>query len=608
LRRVWNDNPDSSVVTWLRRRENFAASPCIFLKYIRDPDGTPHRICSIHDGRPLSCREYYFSHCKRRGTGELAALLAEGFEKLRDGEITEEMVDAQLRRFAGQEMAGATIGEHFEYSFWAEMKCAVNLEQANIEGSKSYDMADYQDPIDEKLNRVISSKYLRYEESYGLEPHDEQLMPYSAGLSFAASPERQRIMKLVDTPPSLGLFSLRNFPYYMGVRTLMPGVRHAAVFPTIPARAGNDLLKTIPRLRLFANHPDAGVREIELREIYAAILKAVNHLIRFSSHIVALEPILELEPPGTLERRLLSRLAGFANGLNPYLAGNPYLQPVIEHLAEISIARLEEELEGRFDLFDCCGSLQTLQRLKPTLTAKLRQRLAVVQKTAYTKLRRNGLRRALNFANPIAARRLAGRSLGSSAALQDWSEWYGQILAVRYAGLAGYSQFNLKAYYRQAVDELGQIAVKRAYAVNLLEAAKYIAFSMTGFNDLAVQGLPYRASADRLATYAIDLFTRMEGPGEGFDEESIAEFLTAIYKGLGLSYSHDRNPGLMVQRLLASQLADGSWQTNPLPHEIGGTQGEFLERRYRITCACALALMPLRNDLLNPENAALGLL
>src|SRR5918912_2134463 len=101
-RRGLNNDPNSSIVTWLRRRENFAASPCIFLKYIREPDGTPRRICSVHDARPLSCREFYFSGCKTRQTGELAALLAEGYEKVRAGEITEEAAEAQLARFRGR--------------------------------------------------------------------------------------------------------------------------------------------------------------------------------------------------------------------------------------------------------------------------------------------------------------------------------------------------------------------------------------------------------------------------------------------------------------------------------------------------------------------------
>lgn len=608
-RSEWNNDPESSVVTWLRRRENFAASPCIFLKYIRDPDGTPHRICSIHDARPLSCREYYFSHCKRRGTGELAALLAEGFEKVRDGEISEAMVDAQLARFAGRDLAAAPIAEHFEYSFWVEMKCALHLEQANVEGSKSYEMADYQDPIEEKLNRIISSKYLRYEESYGLAPHDEQLMPYTSGLSFANSPEYERIMKLVRTPPASGLFRLRNFPYYMGIRTLMPGVRPATVFATIPATESNAFLKEIPRISLFPNHENAEVREIKLRDLYAATLKALNHLIRFASHIVALEPILETEPPGTIERQLLSELAGFTSALNSAIADNPYLQPVIEHLAEISVRLLEEELTGGVELFDCCSSLHTLQRVKAGLSATLRRRLDAVQNTASAKLRRSGLRRNLNVENPIAARRLAGKSLSASNAPQAWSEWYGQMLAVRYAGLAGYENLNLAAYYRQSLDDLEKVPFRKGYALNLLDAARYLASSLTDFNQIAYRDLPDKPTADRLAAYAINLFNRLQQSGEAMDDvEMLAGFLRAIYKGLGLSYNHDRNFGLIVHRLLASQLPDGSWHTNPLPEEIAGTQGEFLERMYRITCACALGLTPLRNDLLNAGNEAPGLL
>jgi Fe-S-cluster containining protein len=608
-REDWNNNPYNSVVTWLRRRENFAASPCIFLKYIRDPDGTPRRICSIHDGRPLSCREYYFSHCKRRGTGELAALLSEGFEKVRDGEITEELVDAQLLRYEGQDLSQARIAEHFQYSFWAEMKCVLNLEQANLEGSKSYNMADYQDPIDEKLNRVISSKYLRYEESYGLEPHDEQLMPYTAGLSFANSPEYDRIMKIINTPPSLGLFKMHNFPYYMSIRTLMPGVRPAKVFSTIPDKESNAFLKQIPRLLLFPNHDTSEVQKINLRDVYAAALKALNHLVRFSSHIVALEPILETAPPGTIERQMLFQFANFETSLSLYIARNPYLQPIKEHLAGISLQTLEEESAGTEDIFDCFKTLQSLQRVKPILSTELRMRIDALQKTFSAKLRKSNFQLYLNSENPIEARRLAGKSLGMQTAWQAWSEWYAQMLAMRYASLAGYKKINLAAFYKQSVAELEKISFRKDYALHLLEATKYLAYSMTYYNDIPYESLPCRESANKLAIYAINIFNRMQQKSENcLDSETVAEFLTAIYKGLGLSYHHDQNFGLIVYRLLESQLPDGSWDTNPLPHDIAGNQGEFLERIYRITCACVLALVPLRNDVFNSQNAALGLI
>jgi Fe-S-cluster containining protein len=610
-REDWNENPYNSVVTWLRRRENFAASPCIFLKYVRDADGTAHRICSVHDGRPLSCREYYFSHCKTRGTGELAALLAEGFEKVRDGKITEALVDSQLARFEGLDLSKSTIAESFEYSFWVEMKCVLNMDQANIEGSKSYDMADYQDPIEKKLNRVISSKYLRFEERYGLEPRDEQLMPYTSGLSFAGSAEYERIMKVVHTPPSLGLFRMRNFPYYTSIRTLMPGVRYARVFPAIPDKERNSFLKKIPRILLFPNHESSEVRKITLRDVYAATLKALNHLIRFSGHIVALDPILEHEPPGTIERQLLSMLANFETALNSYIARNPYLQPVKEHLAGISIQMLEEELAkaSAEEVFDCFRSLQSLQRVKAALSSELQMRVEIIQKAISAKLRKSKVRRYLNFANPIEARRQAGKSLGVQKAWQAWSEWYGQMLDMRYANLADFTDMQIARFYRQTIDDLEKIPFRRDYGVNLLEAAKYLAYSMTGYNDIPYQAMQDKESADRLAIYGIHIFNRLAQRGENLhDSETIAEFLTAIYKGLGLSYNHDRNFGDMVYRLLESQLPDGSWDTNPLPEDLPGSQGEFLERMYRITCACVPGLVPLRHDILNPENSALRLL
>src|SRR5438270_115016 len=106
-RRPWIEDPESSKMTYLRRRGSTPKSPCIFLKYIRDVDGTPRRICSVHDARPLSCREFYFNGCKTRQSGELAALLAEGYEKVRDGEITKEMVEARLAVLDGHDHSQA---------------------------------------------------------------------------------------------------------------------------------------------------------------------------------------------------------------------------------------------------------------------------------------------------------------------------------------------------------------------------------------------------------------------------------------------------------------------------------------------------------------------
>ena len=52
------DDPANSTVTYLRRRGPEAFSPCIFLKYVAAPGAVPRRVCSVHEARPLACREY----------------------------------------------------------------------------------------------------------------------------------------------------------------------------------------------------------------------------------------------------------------------------------------------------------------------------------------------------------------------------------------------------------------------------------------------------------------------------------------------------------------------------------------------------------------------
>jgi Fe-S-cluster containining protein len=610
-RHGWNDNPKSSIVTWLRRRENYAASPCLFLKYIRDPDGTPRRVCSVHDARPLSCREYYFIHCKTRGTGELASLLAEGFEKVRDGEITEEMVDAELVRFREHNFQTATLTESMEYAFWIEMKCVINMDQANVEGSNSYSMADYQDPIDEKLNRVLSVKYLRSEECYGPKPRDEQLMPYTSGLSFAGSPEYDRIMTVLRTPPSSGLYRWGSYPHFIGVRTMFPGVKYADVFPTIPTAEMNAFLASIPPLQLFPAHDLPEVRSITQRDVYTAILKGYNHLIRFASHVVALDPILEYDPPGTIERELFSMIASFETSLNPYVANNPYLQPVKQHMAKVTIELLEEglaEATAPEKIFDCLRSLFPLQMAGAALSRDLQRRVKAINLAVHAKLRKNRLELYLYPENPVEARRLAGKSLGNKAGCQAWNELFQRVLDMRHAATAGFKRIDLSTFYQQTLDELEALPLRESYGTNLFEIVKHLACSMTSYHQIAYQDMPYRDAADRLVVYGIRLFNWMEEKGnENLRCEKIAE-LPMVYRGLGLSYNQDRSFGLIVHRLLKSQLPDGSWATNPTAENLPDSQGAYLNTLYCITWACLNGLRPLRNDRLNPENATLDLI
>lgn len=609
-RRSWNDASKSSIVTWLRRRDNFPTSPCIFLKYIRETDGTPHRICSIHDGRPLSCREFYFHHCKTRGTGELAALLAEGFEKVRDGEITEPMVDAELERLGQHDFTTTPLAQSMEYHFWVEMKRVLNMERANIEGANSYQMADYQDPIDEKLNRVLSSKYLRYEEKYGLRPRDEQLMPYTSGLSFAGSAEYERIMTVVRSKPKSGLFRLGDYPHWIGVRTMVRGVRPAEVFQTIPKAEVKQFLGSIPPVRLFPAHDSPEVRSLSLPDVYASILAGYNHLLRFASHIVALAPILEFEPPGTIESNLLSMLAGFSTSLNPYIARNPYFEPVKQHMAAVTIELMERRLAETTspdEVFDNLRTLCAIQPLVASLQPKLRARVKALSREVHARLRKDQLEPYVQIDNPLATRQEAGRRLGGKGAWAAWNAWREQVLDMRYAAIAGFNEVDLPDFYSEAVKVLETIPLRQSYSTHLCDIVKSLASSMSSFNRIAFQAMPYKDAASRLAAYAMPLLNWMMSVDESGDWEVITELSSAVHKDLGLSYNHDRSFGLIVYRLLNSQLPDGSWATNPIPAERPDTQGEYLHQMYRATWTCIDSLRPLRNDLLNAENAALGL-
>ena len=80
-----------------------------------------------------------------------------------------------------------------------------------------------------------------------------------------------------------------------------------------------------------------------------------------------------------------------------------------------------------------------------------------------------------------------------------------------------------------------------------------------------------------------------------------------IYRGLGMSYNRDPSFGLIIYRILDTQLADGSWKTNPLTEDAPGCQTDYLRLMYSATWACLDALRPLRSDILDPENEALSL-
>jgi Fe-S-cluster containining protein len=608
IRRLLIDDPNSSIVTYLRRRANFPTSPCIFLKYIRDRDGSPRRICSVHDGRPLSCREYYFSHCKTRVTGELASLQAEGFEKIRDGEITEAMVDAELARFGKHDPQKATLSCNMDYFFWVEMKRAINIDQANVEGANSYDMAVYQDSIDVKLNRVLSSKYLRFEEKYGPGPRDEQLMPYTAGLGWAGSAEYERIMMLLHTPPSTGLYALGNYPFYVGLRTALPGAKYPSEFPIIPDAEINAFIRSIPHVRLFPHHDAAEVQAITLRDVYASVLKGYNHLIRFASYIATMGNVLEDCEPGFIESEIFLMIVGFETSLNPFIAQNPYFQPVKHYMARIVIDRIEKRLASAVspkETFDNLRFIYRIKRAVPSLPADLRARFETVIATMDARLQKERLALYIGLDNPIVAREKAGKRLNVRRA---WAEWYDQVLDMRYATLAGFDCIDLPAFYRQSVEDLEKIPLRKSYVLDLYDMVYNLTCSMSFHNTIAYPEMAYKDAARRLAAYSVRLFNWMKDMEyETSDCEIMSGFLSPVYKGLGLSYNYDHSFGLILYLLLDRQLPNGSWQTDPSPENMPDTQSEYICTMYRATWACIDGIRPMRSDTSNTENASLGL-
>ena len=283
---TWIEAEESSIVTFLRRRSPAAASPCLFLKYVRDDDGTPRRICSVHPARPLACREYYYDTCKKRSTGETALTLTDGYEAVRDGELALDAVDAQLAAL-GPASPDDGLATLWQRAFWHEMRRALRLDEANEEGAYDPDLASRQDAIDAKLDRLLSTRHLRFEEKYGPVPHSEQLHTYNAGRAFRDSPERERLLRIVATPPAHGLYPVDGeYPYHIGLRGLMPGAR-------LPQRFG-----AIVRTASASPYADAVARGWEC-------LVGIASLAEWN------EGLMELEPQGELSMLLLDAVLRF---------------------------------------------------------------------------------------------------------------------------------------------------------------------------------------------------------------------------------------------------------------------------------------------------------
>lgn len=218
---AWLDEPGSSVVSFLRRRTLDAASPCLFLRYVVEHDGTPRRVCSVHAARPLACREYYHDTCRKRWTGEMAVLQAIGYEALRDGRVTGAEA---ARRLAGlpPPAPGEALSLGWQRALWVELRRAATPDAANAEGAAEPGLAVRQDALDLKIDRLLSTPNLRFEEKYGPQPRDEQLHDFGGGLQAIAAEERTRLLSIA-TRRARGprLFAGGELRRHLGQRALL---------------------------------------------------------------------------------------------------------------------------------------------------------------------------------------------------------------------------------------------------------------------------------------------------------------------------------------------------------------------------------------------------
>lgn len=302
-RQPWAWSDQSSVVTWLRRRANSRHSPCLFLKYVRMPDGTPRRVCSVHAARPIACREYYHDTCKTRWTGEIAVLQAHGYEAIRDGVITEETVRRALievqNRLAAHPSEPASL---LQLAFWTEMRRTLQADASNGEGAAGFALRDWQDPLADKLQRLLSRAHLRFEEKYGPTPWGDQLHPDTESIQPLAQAERDRLLRLSESRPETDFFSgPGDYPRFVAHRDWMPGAPPPPGFPRMAERPLARSAALEPSESIYPKHPRAEVRALSRRQVAAAILGGLNGLARLAGHLRALDRVLELAPPGQLE-------------------------------------------------------------------------------------------------------------------------------------------------------------------------------------------------------------------------------------------------------------------------------------------------------------------
>lgn len=524
--RAWIDNPDTSVITFLRRRANALFSPCIFLKYTQDSDGTPRRRCSVHTARPLACREYYFDTCKIRWSGELATSYADGYEGIRDGEITADQAEAGCKRLENQPDKDL-LSWRWQYAFWSEMRRATDIERANNEGAKSYAIEDYQDPIDEKLNRLLSKRFLRFEEKYGLIPHGEQLDYYPSGKSFKRSPDYDRISRIVRSVPRTALFSDQDYPYLVGLRSLMPGASLPHVFGKVSAVGPANALS-------------------------AAIADGWNFLLGLAGHATEMELLIETEAHGAFELALLDSLSAFSEEQQRSAAGAACLSAVKTWASPIAAEALRAKYATTISRRGEHKNLIQLHQLAVRLQSK--NAPLILRKVA----------RAIWVRTSPHIHAMPARALLKA------------LLAVRQSPRPAAPPLNLpRIRHINGVDPV--IAILEAIEVGPSESNEVL-LCIDAY--LRTKGLRTALSLSA-AKVALKHSTFLHEFGHW--QKDVISLWPALSQKLGLASA--MTPGFLpaVQSLLRAQATDGSWGVNLRPTELPSWQSDYLLDAVRTT-------------------------
>lgn len=544
-RRTRIDDPDDDTITYLRRRSNFGQSPCIFLEYQEDEHGLRRR-CGVYAGRPVACREYFWSTCRERTTADIAVVHTAGYVALAKGEITIEQIEANVTQAIEAEGDDPTLRQTYDLAFWTEMQRAANWKTANVEGALDYSLVEYQDPLQDKIERMFDKWPLRLELQ-----GDWRHMPVEP-----VTPERRhKFLQIATTAPTTEMFARGDF-------ALAGGWRHAYV-TTLP----NSPL--VPAAGVW-QEKITGAAEVAMWKGYNALLQMTNRLIvageleadPFNLNIELLNFFLNV---GTTDvtRGQTSRLAA-VRMLAPFVTRSlrdPDMHPqeVLRRLYNLHAASTifscnNPTYNAAKDGFDVAASMQRIQ----------------------------------SVAMPVEAIFEDGGTPDDDA----WSEWFSAVMEPlhlievfpdmpeEWIGEA------LNRHLASAERLVAKGTLDNDQMWHLWNIVSHIGYASNGYS--RYDSFFERAQLDRLLSLGRTLVSHLMANPDGPDVEMIAECVDAIYMPYSPDPKGEAHIEQVIQMLVSSQDDTGFWNSNPRQSE--NAEGDYMYRLMHSTWTCVDAL------------------